>query len=82
MLQSELFQDDLYPDTVGDVPALSAEDWLAGKNAQPVLVSCLFLFSKTGMINYQVISICHVRCRVVAAHTCCQYSGRVSASFS
>jgi coronin-1B/1C/6 len=37
--KSELFQDDLYPDTVGDIPALSAEDWLAGRNAQPVLIS-------------------------------------------
>jgi len=40
VLQSELFQGDLYPDTVGDISALSAEDWLDGKNAQPVLVRC------------------------------------------
>ena len=33
----------MYPDTVGDIPALSAEEWLDGKNAQPILVSSLSL---------------------------------------
>jgi coronin-1B/1C/6 len=37
--KSELFQDDLYPDTPGDVPAMTAEEWLAGKNAEPILIS-------------------------------------------
>ncbi|CAH8474909.1 unnamed protein product [Heterobilharzia americana] len=37
--KSELFQDDLYPDTIGDVPALTAEEWMSGKDADPVLVS-------------------------------------------
>lgn len=37
--KSELFQDDLFPDTAGDVPALTAEEWIAGKNATPILVS-------------------------------------------
>ncbi|ESO08845.1 hypothetical protein HELRODRAFT_74052 [Helobdella robusta] len=37
--KSELFQDDLYPDTPGDIPALTADEWLAGKNAPPVMVS-------------------------------------------
>lgn len=39
MLQSELFQEDLYPDTVGDVAAMSAEEWVEGKDAEPLLVS-------------------------------------------
>lgn len=39
ILQSELFQEDLYPDTVGDTPALEAEEWFAGKDSDPVLVS-------------------------------------------
>lgn len=39
VLQSELFQEDLYPDTVGDVAAMSAEEWLEGKDAEPLLVS-------------------------------------------
>jgi len=38
-LQSELFQEDLYPDTAGDQPAISAEDWIAGKDAEPILIS-------------------------------------------
>jgi len=40
-LQSELFQDDLYPDTIGDVPSLNADEWLSGKEAVPILASCL-----------------------------------------
>jgi len=50
-LQSELFQDDLYPDTPGDTPAVSAEEWIAGKNAAPILVrSFIFHF-----IAYQLL---------------------------
>lgn len=37
--QSELFQEDLYPDTLGDVPALTAEEWFEGKDADPILMS-------------------------------------------
>nr|KAG5700277.1 hypothetical protein BaRGS_022904 [Batillaria attramentaria] len=36
--KSELFQDDLYPDTAGDIPAISADEFFAGKNAPPILV--------------------------------------------
>lgn len=37
--KSELFQDDLYPDTASDQPAISADEFFAGKNAPPVLVT-------------------------------------------
>ncbi|CAL8129858.1 unnamed protein product [Orchesella dallaii] len=37
--KSELFQEDLYPDTTGDVPALTAEEWIGGKDADPLLIS-------------------------------------------
>lgn len=37
--KSELFQDDLYPDTLADTPAISAEEWIAGKDAEPILMS-------------------------------------------
>lgn len=37
--KSELFQDDLYPDTIGDTPALTAEEWLSGKDATPIMIS-------------------------------------------
>lgn len=34
-----MFQEDLYPDTAGDQPAISAEEWIAGKDAEPILIS-------------------------------------------
>uniref|UniRef100_A0A8C5HH22 Coronin n=1 Tax=Gouania willdenowi TaxID=441366 RepID=A0A8C5HH22_GOUWI len=37
--KSDLFQDDLYPDTAGPDPALEAEEWFVGKNGGPILVS-------------------------------------------
>lgn len=37
--QSDLFQDDLYPDTPGPEPALEADEWLSGQDAEPVLIS-------------------------------------------
>lgn len=39
--KSVLYQDDLYPDTVGDTPALSADEWMSGKDADPILVCSL-----------------------------------------
>lgn len=38
-LQSDLFQDDLYPDTAGPDCAIEAEDWFEGKNGEPILIS-------------------------------------------
>lgn len=38
-LQSDLFQGDLYPDTPGLEPALLADEWIAGQDAPPLLVS-------------------------------------------
>ncbi|KAM8970916.1 LOW QUALITY PROTEIN: coronin-1B [Sarcophilus harrisii] len=37
--QSDLFQDDLYPDTAGPEPALEAEEWVSGRDAEPLLIS-------------------------------------------
>ena len=37
--KSEVFQEDLFPDTAAKVPALSAAEWLSGVNKGPVLVS-------------------------------------------
>lgn len=39
LLQSDLFQGDLYPDTAGLEPALLADEWIAGQDAPPFLVS-------------------------------------------
>ncbi|CAL9694768.1 unnamed protein product [Knipowitschia caucasica] len=37
--KSDLFQGDLYPDTASAEPALLAEEWIAGQDAPPLLVS-------------------------------------------
>ncbi|XP_064163932.1 uncharacterized protein LOC135239298 isoform X1 [Anguilla rostrata] len=37
--KSDLFQDDLYPDTAGPDWALEAEDWFQGRNGDPILIS-------------------------------------------
>jgi coronin-1B/1C/6 len=37
--KSELFQDDLYPDTISGQPAISPEEWIQGKDADPILMS-------------------------------------------
>lgn len=37
--KSDLFQQDLYPETPGDTPAISAEEWAAGKDADPILIN-------------------------------------------
>lgn len=37
--KSDLFQDDLYPDTAGPDCALEADEWFEGKNGEPILIS-------------------------------------------
>lgn len=54
--KSELYQDDLYPDTADETPAISAEDWFHGKNADPVLVSL-----KEGFVSSQKEAVKTVR---------------------
>lgn len=44
-LQSELFQDDIYPPCVSTEPALSLEEWIAGKNAEPNRMDMETLYS-------------------------------------
>lgn len=39
VFQSELFQEDLFPDTQGDEPSLSADEWLKGQDADPKKIS-------------------------------------------
>lgn len=39
MFQSELFQEDLYPDTPGDTAAITAKEWEDGQDAEPLLIS-------------------------------------------
>lgn len=55
--KSELFQEDLYPDTVSDEHALTVEEWQEGKDEDPLLVSLKVggfmrqLLAFTGNIN-------------------------------
>ncbi|KII73571.1 Coronin-1A [Thelohanellus kitauei] len=37
--KSDTFQEDLYPDTIGEVPAISPEEYIEGADAEPVKVS-------------------------------------------
>ena len=52
IFQSELFQSDLYPDTAGDVPAVTAEEWIDGKkNCDPILVCLLYVKKEQTIIQ-------------------------------
>lgn len=42
--KSELFQEDLYPDTAAQEAAISAEEWFAGRDADPVLMALREVF--------------------------------------
>jgi len=37
--KSDMFQDDIFPDTRGFLPGCSAEEWFGGSNAQPATIS-------------------------------------------
>uniref|UniRef100_UPI003AAB8F0B coronin-1A isoform X3 n=1 Tax=Centroberyx gerrardi TaxID=166262 RepID=UPI003AAB8F0B len=37
--KSDLFQEDLYPDTIGPEPSVEADDWFNNKDGQPILIS-------------------------------------------
>lgn len=37
--KSELFQEDLYPDTLSDEASLTADEWIAGEEAEPCTMS-------------------------------------------
>lgn len=39
LVQSDLFQDDLYPDTAGAEPAMEPDEWLDGRDEDPILMS-------------------------------------------
>lgn len=37
--KSTLFQNDIYPDTLSNIPSTTAKEWLSGRNVQPNLMS-------------------------------------------
>ncbi|KAM9393277.1 coronin-1A [Pholidichthys leucotaenia] len=45
--KSDLFQEDLYPDTIGPEPSVEADEWFEGKNAPPILISLKDGFTST-----------------------------------
>lgn len=49
--RSELFQEDLYPDTLSDEHAITAEEWIDGADAEPILVSLK-------VIKYLLLFVC------------------------
>ncbi|XP_030292082.1 coronin-1C-A-like isoform X1 [Sparus aurata] len=53
--KSDLFQDDLYPDTAGPDPALEAEEWFAGKNGGPILISLKDGYASTKNRDLKVV---------------------------
>ncbi|TSQ24000.1 Coronin-1B [Bagarius yarrelli] len=44
---SDLFQEDLYPDTFGPEPSVEADDWFSGKEGKPILISLKDGFTAT-----------------------------------
>ena len=46
-VQSDLFQEDLYPDTIGPEPSVEADEWFQGKDGQPILISLKDGFAAT-----------------------------------
>lgn len=56
--KSDQFHDDLYPDTAAPMPALSADEWISGRNANPVLMSlktgknAMFIFNNFFIIRF------------------------------
>jgi hypothetical protein len=52
--KSELFQEDLYPETASLQPAiLEAEDWFRGKDAEPVTMSLREVFNANQLVKEQ-----------------------------
>lgn len=51
--KSDQFHDDLYPDTAAAKPALSAQEWISGCNAPPLLMSM-----KTGN-QFSILKLSH-----------------------
>lgn len=45
--RAETFQDDIYPPAYAGEPALSAEEWIAGKNSPPKVISLEAIFDGT-----------------------------------
>ena len=49
--KSDLFQNDIYPDTQAAVPALTAEEWISGKTKPPILMSLREGYESKGLME-------------------------------
>jgi len=54
--KSDMFQEDLFPDTPGNTPALTSDEWFAGQDANPILVSLAPGFQqKTNAVEFNPV---------------------------
>uniref|UniRef100_A0A3P8VW85 Coronin n=1 Tax=Cynoglossus semilaevis TaxID=244447 RepID=A0A3P8VW85_CYNSE len=53
--KSDLFQDDLYPDTAGPEAALEAEEWFEGKNGDPIPISLKNIYVPVKNREFKVV---------------------------
>jgi coronin-1B/1C/6 len=81
--KSELFQEDLYPDTLSDEAAISAEEWIGGTDADPCLISLkvgrvqrlfpAFITNPSQLINsicLRLVAITKENCVMLPANMC------------
>ncbi|KAK6467861.1 coronin-1A-like [Huso huso] len=52
--KSDMFQEDLYPDTVGPEPSVEADDWFAGRDGELILISLKDGFVATKTREFKV----------------------------
>jgi len=50
--KSDIFQDDIFPDTFAGEPALTADEWLGGKDGEPKLMSLAGGFVKKAPVTF------------------------------
>jgi WD40 repeat protein len=50
--KSDIFQDDIFPDTFAGEPALTAEEWIGGKDGEPKLMSLAGGFVKKAPVAF------------------------------
>lgn len=77
--KSELFQEDLYPDTLSDEAAISAEDWIGGADSDPSLVSLKVSFFF--LSEFKVLTACDVFLLLILLHKIVCESFSSSSSF-
>ncbi|XP_075881803.1 coronin-1C-A-like [Nelusetta ayraudi] len=61
--KSDLFQDDLYPNTAGPEPALEAEEWFEGRDGEPQLISLKEAYVPTKARELKVVKRNVLECK-------------------